>query len=50
MRLCLKIDGGLGAMPPSKLRPMLKARGASMQATHAIGTAKSLFTIILQSL
>jgi hypothetical protein len=30
-----------------KLRPVLKARGASMRATCAVGTAKSLYSICI---
>jgi len=33
---------GFGGNAPNKLRPVLKARGVSLRATHAIGTAKSL--------
>ena len=36
---------GFGGNAPSKLRPVLKARGASMRATRAGGTAKSLLYI-----
>ena len=36
---------GFGGNAPSKLRPVLKARGASMRATRAGGTAKSLYRI-----
>jgi len=33
---------GFGGKAPNKLRPVLKARGVSLQMTHAVGTAKSL--------
>ena len=36
---------GFGGNAPSKLRPVLKARGVSMRATRAGGTAKSLSII-----
>jgi hypothetical protein len=37
-------DGwGFGGNAPNKLRPVLEARGVSMRATRAVGTAKSLF-------
>ena len=40
---------GFGGNAPSKLRPVLRARGASMRATRAGGTAKSLSLIILDT-
>jgi len=33
---------GFGGRAPNKLRPVLKARGVSLQATHTVGMAKSL--------
>jgi hypothetical protein len=43
MELCMEIKGGLGATPPTSWWRVLKARGASMRATRAVGTAKSLY-------
>ena len=42
-KLCVCDKRGFGGNAPGKLRPVLKARGASMQATRAVGTAISLF-------
>ena len=42
MELCMWTNGGLGAAPPTSWWRVLKVRGVSVQATHAVGTAKSL--------
>jgi hypothetical protein len=39
------VKRGFGGNAPNKLRPMLKVGEVSMQVTHAIGMAKSLFSI-----
>jgi len=44
--LIMRLKGGLRGNAPNKLRSMLKARGVSLQVTHALGTAKSLFCIL----
>src|SRR6267154_1160356 len=55
MRLCIKMyevitlgmekKRGFGGNAPNKLRPVLKARGVSLRATCAVGTAKSLYRV-----
>jgi hypothetical protein len=42
---CKMIKRGFGGNAPNKLRPGLKVRVASMLATRAVGTAKSLSNI-----
>jgi len=42
MRLCIYKKRGFGGNAPNKLRPVVKARGVSLRATRAVGTAKSL--------
>ena len=43
MVLCMWMNGGLGAAPPTSWWRVLKVRGVSVRATRAVGTAKSLY-------